>query len=286
MMSKFYSFLLLGLLCNTSFAQNKDSLTFVRTNWSMKRLAPKVKLYINHFKGLSLFGANENISYIEVKNTGRRAVFALAADSTRLITIQDFAIGNNAIAAINGNFFDVKNGGSVDFTKVNGQIINVNRIEKERAKHQRTAIIISNDKLQLKTWDGLTDWETNLPEENVMLNGPLLLSGGYRETLDSSSFTRSRHPRTCVGIKSNGKVIMLTADGRNSNSAGLSLSELANIMKWLGCETAVNFDGGGSTTLYAKNFGDNGIVNYPTDNKKWDHAGQRKVANILLVKKK
>lgn len=286
MMSKFYFFILLGLLCKVSFAQNKDSVIFVNANWSTKRLAPKVKLYIHHFKEGSLFGANENISYVEVKNTAKRAVFALSADATKLITTQDFAIENDAIAAINGNFFDVKNGGSVDFTKVNGKIINVNRIEKERAGHQRTAIVISNGKLHLKTWDGLADWETNLPEENVMLNGPLLLSGGYRETLDSTSFTRARHPRTCVGIKSNGKVIMLTADGRDSNSAGLSLPELANIMKWLGCETAVNFDGGGSTTLYAKDFGDNGIVNYPTDNKKWDHEGQRKVANILLVKKK
>jgi exopolysaccharide biosynthesis protein len=52
-------------------------------------------------------------------------------------------------------------------------------------------------------------------------------------------------------------------------------------MRWLGCVSAINFDGGGSSALWVKG---EGIVNYPTDNRKWDHEGERKVANILYVK--
>jgi exopolysaccharide biosynthesis protein len=43
-------------------------------------------------------------------------------------------------------------------------------------------------------------------------------------------------------------------------------------------------DGGGSTTMWVKNQPDNGVVNYPSDNKKWDHYGERKVANVILVR--
>ncbi|MNQ69182.1 hypothetical protein D3C85_837640 [compost metagenome] len=79
---------------------------------------------------------------------------------------------------------------------------------------------------------------------------------------------------------------MLTIDGRNTESAGVSLFELTKLMRWLGCTSAINFDGGGSTTLWVNGMGSNGVINYPTDNKKWDHEGQRKVANVILVKKK
>jgi exopolysaccharide biosynthesis protein len=57
-------------------------------------------------------------------------------------------------------------------------------------------------------------------------------------------------------------------------------------MTWLGCTSSINFDGGGSTTLWVSGFPDGGVINYPTDNKKWDHEGQRKVANVVLIKKK
>jgi exopolysaccharide biosynthesis protein len=46
----------------------------------------------------------------------------------------------------------------------------------------------------------------------------------------------------------------------------------------------MNLDGGGSSTLYIRNATDNGVVNYPSDNKKFDHEGQRSVANIIYLK--
>ena len=59
-----------------------------------------------------------------------------------------------------------------------------------------------------------------------------------------------RAPRTAVGYKPDGKVILFVADGRNSGgSAGLTLDELARIMKGLGCSDVLNLDGGGSTMM-------------------------------------
>ncbi|WP_316830318.1 phosphodiester glycosidase family protein [Pedobacter aquatilis] len=270
------------------FAQQKDSLTFVKTRWQKTRIAKQVRLFNYHFDQKNLFAANENISFLEIKNTGNKAVFKFAAEEKELITASSFGSRDTAIAAVNGNFFDVKNGGSVDFVKVDGKVINQNRLEKnnERAFHQRAAVLIDNGKVSVKKWDGSTDWEKNLTTKNILLNGPLLAIDGVNEKLDTVAFNRLRHPRTCLGIKPNGRVILLTVDGRNDNSAGMSLFELTKIMRWLGCTTAINFDGGGSTTLWLKDYPGNGVVNYPTDNKKWDHEGQRKVANVILVKKK
>jgi len=272
----------------SGFAQNSDSVTFVKTKWLKTRVAKQVKLFKHHFNNKNLFAANENISFIEVKNTGRKAVFAIGAEEKELITTSNFGLRDTAIAAINGNFFDVKNGGSVDFVRLNGKIINENRLEKnnQRARHQQAAVIIEHGKISIKKWDQTNDWETKLTEQNIMLNGPLLFLNGIKEDLDTTDFNRLRHPRTCLGIKPNGSVILLAIDGRNDNSAGASLPELTKIMSWLGCTNAINFDGGGSTTLWINGFADQGVINYPTDNKKWDHEGQRKVANVILVKKK
>ncbi|GGE57471.1 uncharacterized protein DUF2233 [Pedobacter psychrotolerans] len=277
--------LLFGLY---SVAQETDSLTVAKTKWQKTRITRQVKLFRHHFNHQNLFGSNENISFVEIKNSGRKIVFALGAEEKELITTSDFGVRDTAIVAINGNFFDVKDGGSVDYVRLNGKVINTNRLDKNgnRAKHQQAAVVINHGILDIKKWDGSEDWETKLTPQNVLLNGPLLRYNNQNEVLDTTSFNRFRHPRTCLGIKPNGRVILLTVDGRNENSAGMSLMELTSLMKWLGCTDAINFDGGGSTTLWVDGMPDHGVVNYPSDNKKWDHEGQRKVANVVLVKKK
>ncbi|WP_246862681.1 phosphodiester glycosidase family protein [Pedobacter sp. KBS0701] len=170
---------------------------------------------------------------------------------------------------------------------MNGKIINTNHLDKNgnRARHQEAAVVMDKGKISIKKWDGSTGWETKLSEQNVLLNGPLLTLNHVDEILDTTGFNRLRHPRTCLGLKPNGKVILLTVDGRNENSSGMSLFELTKLMRWLGCTSAINFDGGGSTTLWVNGMPDGGVINYPADNKKWDHEGQRKVANVILVKK-
>jgi exopolysaccharide biosynthesis protein len=271
----------------SAFSQNVDSITVVKAKWQRNKIARQVILFRHHFDQKNLFAANENISFLEIKNTGRKALFAIGAEEKKLISTSNFGLRDTAIAAVNGNFFDVKNGGSVDFVRVNGKTINTSRLDKNgnRARHQEAAVVIENGKISIKKWDGSTDWETKLTEENVLLNGSLLTLNHVDETLDTVGFNRLRHPRTCVGIKPNGRVILLTVDGRNENSAGMSLFELTKLMRWLGCTSAINFDGGGSTTLWVNGMPDGGVINYPTDNKKWDHEGQRKVANVILVKK-
>ena len=67
---------------------------------------------------------------------------------------------------------------------------------------------------------------------------------------------------------------MLTVDGRSENSGGMTLVELAKVMRELGAWQAMNFDGGGSTTMVIEGK----VVNQPSDKE-----GERAVGNALLV---
>lgn len=281
-------FLLFIFATNTVFAKNTDSLTVVNAKWQKHKIAAKTKLITYHFSEKNLFNANQNISFLELKKSKKAPQIAFSYEEKELKTTSAFGKENQAIAAINGTFFDIKNGGSVDFLKVNGQVVAKNQLGKneKRARHQQATIVINNGRLNLKKWDGSPNWENNLPDANMMNSGPLLIFNKKEQFLDTAAFNRLRHPRSAVGIKANGNVILLTVDGRNENSAGMSLYELTKIMRWLGCTEAINLDGGGSTTLWVNGFGENGVVNYPSDNKLWDHEGERKVANVVLLKKK
>ncbi len=89
-----------------------------------------------------------------------------------------------------------------------------------------------------------------------------------------TSFTHNisgNAPRTCIGTNHDGTVVyIITVDGRQSLSRGVTQSELADLALELGCYNAMNLDGGGSTRMMAKTFwGDSlGVVNKPTENRR------------------
>jgi len=92
---------------------------------------------------------------------------------------------------------------------------------------------------------------------------PVILSGGV--TLDTEGaldHLTALNPRTAVGYDAaKTKLVLLVVDGRGV-SAGVVSKVLADIMREVGCTEAMNFDGGGSSELYAADFG---VVNTPSD---------------------
>jgi hypothetical protein len=87
-----------------------------------------------------------------------------------------------------------------------------------------------------------------------------------------------RHPRTAVGISADGtRVWLVTVDGRSNASVGMTYARLANLLRSLGADDALNLDGGGSTTMVARMPGDNAVSvrNNPSD------GAQRPVPNGL-----
>jgi exopolysaccharide biosynthesis protein len=146
-------------------------------------------------------------------------------------------------------------------------------------------LLFNNGILRIGKWDGTPNWEANIPGD-IMVAGPMLMYHNAMEHLDTASaFIKTRNPRTGVAVTKN-RVLLITIDGRNENAAGVTIVEMAKIVKWLNAQDGINLDGGGSTTMWIKGTTANNVVNYPTDNKKWDHDGVRKVANVVLVQKK
>ena len=121
----------------------------------------------------------------------------------------------------------------------------------------------------------------------VLASGPVMLDQGRLSDWSacSESFIETRHPRSAIYTKADGTVVLLTVDGRaEGNADGMSIPELAYLIKILGGHDALNLDGGGSTTLWLKGAPENGVLNYPTDNQTFDHTGERSVSNIFYVK--
>ncbi|MFL5618360.1 MAG: phosphodiester glycosidase family protein [Gemmatimonadaceae bacterium] len=103
------------------------------------------------------------------------------------------------------------------------------------------------------------------------------------DSAGGAGFAAGRHPRTAVGLARNGRRLLLVAvDGRQKPySDGMTLRELAGVMRSLGARDAINLDGGGSTTLVysePENAGTLRIANRPSD-----PAGERPVGNALAV---
>ena len=66
----------------------------------------------------------------------------------------------------------------------------------------------------------------------------------------------------------------------------MSAAELTEFLQhYFRPQAALNIDGGGSTTFWMRGFNEsrNSVVNYPTDNKRFDHNGQRRVTSFILV---
>lgn len=270
-----------------SLSAQTDSLAVVRAKWKKEKITTGVLLKTFQFDS-NLFNSNQNVSILEVKQK-KNLIFDMAYDTRKLITTAYFGKEAGAIAALNGTFFDMSHGGSVDYLRYQGKIINENRlgIDGKRAIHQKSALVFNNGKMSIAQWNEKPDWEHSIAGEAVMLTGPLLIINQVEEKLDTAnSFNKTRHPRTAIAITKNNRILLITVDGRNKNSEGLSLFELSKLLRWLNAHDAINLDGGGSSTLWINNYKTNGVVNYPSDNKKWDHEGQRKVANVILLRKK
>jgi len=61
-----------------------------------------------------------------------------------------------------------------------------------------------------------------------------------------------KNPRSAIGFRDDMSLVLVTVDGREETSVGMTLFELAKFMKNLGCTYAMNFDGGSSSSMYVK----------------------------------
>ncbi len=245
--------------------------------WQTQQLAPGLTWKYRHFD--TLFHSRQSINILDVDPDYPLNIEVAHLDSglekTSLIGQQ-----RKALAAVNGTYFNMKKGGSVCLLMADSRIISLPDSGLS-AQHGNGAITIDQARKASIIPRPEEGWKTMKDFQDVMSSGPLLLLNGSYTKLVEDKFNQNRHPRTAVGITQDGHVLFVTADGRNAQAAGLSTPELAMIMKSLGCRDALNLDGGGSTSMWTAR---NGVVNFPSDNKRFDHEGERKVANALIIR--
>lgn len=264
----------LSCLQTYCFSQNQDSVVVVSKEWKTEKIKKGVIWKQGHFD--NLYESQQEINIIEIDLRKNLKHLRIAGDSTLLKPTSSFSIENGALASVNGGFFNMRDGGAVNFIKIDGKTLK-ERDNSSSKSRSDGALYFSRKEILL----GSINHQDEQKMPNAMVSGPLLLFENNVMPLASNPFNDNRHPRTALGITADNKLLLITIDGRNSKAFGMSLSELAKTMRWLNVRNGLNLDGGGSTTMYIN---EKGIVNYPSDNKKFDHEGERPVANIIYIK--
>ena len=183
---------------------------------------------------------------------------------------------------VNGDFYEVprvEEGGATNivyrvagWAAVNGPAASSGRVWSTSKETRPCLVVSKNGKVSIRSISRPAEGDREVVAGNVLL---------LRDGKIVPSENKVRHPRTVVGLnKQATKMIFLVVDGRKPGVAvGMNYEELAVEMLRLGCDDALNLDGGGSSVLAVRDAvkKEFRILNSPTDGR------ERAVANVLGV---
>ena len=146
----------------------------------------------------------------------------------------------------------------------------------------------NNDEVNSKLQNGVKirvqyEWNgtASAVKDAVNAGTQVLVNGNIASNANTGDGSRmsARHPRTAIGIKDNGTIVLMVNDGRQESIGryGSYGDELAAMMKEVGCVNAFNLDGGGSSIMYYLD-GDKLVLG-----NKYSDASERSISNIVLV---
>lgn len=180
------------------------------------------------------------------------------------------------IVGVNADFFNMKNGTPLGVVVKEGRTLknHFNKTNCFVGVLRNGRVILGDSVLFKKNEDKLAE---------ALGARPLLIKAGKVQAQDSSGLSKIHHPRTALGLINYRNILLVTVDGRQPQvSNGISLTDLALLMEWLGARDAVNLDGGGSTTMVvnAEGAGDFTVRNQPSG------KATRAVANSWILVRK
>lgn len=180
------------------------------------------------------------------------------------------ASNNNAILAINGDYYGVQE---------SGYVLSNYKIYRSISSNRKDLVIYRDGSF------GIIDESTTNINDLLNSNVKELLSFGPALIVDGEIVineitevgkSMSSNPRTAIGIIDDLHYVFVVSDGRTKNDDGVSLYELAKVMQEYGVKTLYNLDGGGSSTMYF-----NGkVINNPTTNGR---ISERSVSDIVYI---
>ena len=184
------------------------------------------------------------------------------------------AAENNAILAVNGDYYGANSSGYV----IRNGVVYRDSVREDASngdlaiyKDGSFKIIYEN---QISADQLVQDGVVNLLAFGPSLVENSEISVGINTEVGQAM---ASNPRTAIGIINENHYIIVVSDGRTSESKGLSLYQMAEVMKSYGVKTAYNLDGGGSSTLYF-----NGqVINKPTTGG--SKISERAVSDIVYI---
>ncbi|TJZ61048.1 phosphodiester glycosidase family protein [Sphingobacterium olei] len=249
-----------------------------KAEWKKKEVSAGVVW--KYFQFPQIFESKQYINIFEI-DLSKGFQIEIPYVTSGFLKTSDAAAAKDALVAFNGSFFNTTTGGSTVFFKNGGQLVN-QTINGFTAYRENGAVVLDNAGLPSVVAKPSGGW-TALAQPVALAGGPLLIMDSKQLSQLEVDFNNTRHPRTAVGITADNKMLVVVVDGRSSQSQGLTIPQLSELMAGLGCTQALNLDGGGSSTAWVKG---EGIVNFPSDNGKFDHEGERAVATVFTVKNK
>lgn len=220
---------------------------------------------------------DSNIYVADVEVTDGTSILSAFANNTygRNITdtTSDMAEENNAVLAINGDYYGARQ---------SGYVIRNGVVYRSQGSNGEDMVISKDGSLSfISESDTTTDSLLQKQAWQVLSFGPVLVENGEVAVTenDEVGMAMASNPRTAIGTVAKNHYLFVVSDGRTSESAGLSLYELANFMKSLGATNVYNLDGGGSSTMVFQGE----VVNNPTTNG--NKISERAVSDILYIGK-
>ena len=220
---------------------------------------------------------DSNIYVADVEVTDGTSILSAFANNTygRNITdtTSDMAEENNAVLAINGDYYGARQ---------SGYVIRNGVVYRNQGNNGEDMVISKDGSLSfISESDTTTDSLIQKQAWQVLSFGPVLVENGQIAVTenDEVGMAMASNPRTAIGTVAKNHYLFVVSDGRTSESAGLSLYELANFMKSLGATNVYNLDGGGSSTMVFQGE----VVNNPTTNG--NKISERAVSDILYIGK-
>ena len=212
---------------------------------------------------------NNFVGWITVIYDPSRIDLAIS-DSNSGDTVSEIAEDNDAIIAVNGGGFEKSNNKRTAM----GGLIYQSQLYSKSDSDEELIYMTNEGKLMLAYSTAQEIYESG--DVKWLLHfSPFLIVNGVSST--SSGNAGGYHPRTAIGQRADGTIILLTIDGRGSNgSIGATLQDLVDIFEECGCINAANLDGGASTTLYAEGE----IINDPASRKN----NERSVFDALIYR--
>lgn len=249
---------------DTSVAQSSDTAAVV-TDTSYEDENIKITIETEYLYDTEVYIADIQVSDVSYLKTA----FAQGIYGRNIKeTTSAMAESNDAIFAINGDYYGFRS---------DGYVIRNGVLYRDTSGDNEDLVIDSDGNFSIinesdTTAQSLLDagaWQ-------VLSFGPALINNGEISVSANSEVgqSKSSNPRTAIGQVSELHYIVIVSDGRTSESAGLSLLEMAQLFAERGCTVAYNLDGGGSATMWF-----NGqVVNNPTDGRSY---GERSVSDIV-----